>query len=390
MNKNIITKNIPLISCILPIYNGYPDLIKSINSVLEQSFESFELIIINDGSTDLTHDYVSNLQDKRIIYINKTKNENLPAALNSGLDVCKGKYITWTSHDNYYSPDAFLCFYNALETFPEIDFVYSTHQFFGNKKNKVEAIHQTILEFIFRFRGVCGFMWRKSITDKIGYFDTKLFGIEDFDYWIRILLENPIFLGINKTLYYFKVHNNSLSFKLSKQNKFLELDKQIANKLLNTYCFNNNNNLLNINTFFPYLKYCYNYKSCSYAYYILGLSLSNTTRIGFKKIFKDHIVNYFLESYRIDNTFTPSLINIILCLKMNNCNYDKYLFDLKNNVHINFSNNINLDFLLNLKINIDNLYSYLIKFNLDDSDLMIEKKKFMNYYFIDKIIFNNT
>ena len=129
----------PIITCILPIYNGYPDLIKSIDSVLEQSYKNFELIIVNDGSTDLTHDYISKLENEKIIYINKIQNENLPSALNSGLQIAKGKYITWTSHDNYYHCDAFYHLYNALENYPEVDFVYSSHEFFGDRNKKINA-----------------------------------------------------------------------------------------------------------------------------------------------------------------------------------------------------------------------------------------------------------
>ena len=120
----------PLISCILPVYNGFPNLKISIDSILNQNFKFFELIIVNDGSTDETHNYLSSLNDERIIYIKKD-NEKLPVALNTGIKMCRGKYITWTSHDNYYEKDAFMQFYTALEAYPEIDFVYSSHKFYG-------------------------------------------------------------------------------------------------------------------------------------------------------------------------------------------------------------------------------------------------------------------
>lgn len=383
--KLLKSKYVPLISCILPVYNGYPDLKRSIESILDQSFKFFELIIVNDGSTDKTHDYIMTLNDERIVYINK-KNEKLPAALNSGLEKCRGKYITWTSHDNYYHKDAFINFYTALETYPEVDYVYSSHNLFGNKNNTVNAVNQTILEFIFRFRGVCGFMWRKSMSDKIGKFDIELNGIEDFDYWIRILLENPKFLGIEKILYYYNVHENNMSNKLTQENKYLELDKKVGYKILQKY----NNSLLDVYTFFPYLKYCYCKKSLSYAYYILGLSISNTTRKGFKEIFKNKILDYFVESYKFDKSFTPSLINIIICLKMNGLCYDNYLSELKLEMHNESLKKINIEKILNSDININNLYSNLYKYDLSKSELMIKKAKFMNAYLISDIISNDN
>jgi glycosyltransferase involved in cell wall biosynthesis len=377
----------PFISCILPVYNGFPSLETSINSILNQSFKFFELIIVNDGSTDETDKYLSSLKDERIIYIKKD-NDKLPAALNTGLKKCRGKYITWTSHDNYYEKDAFIQFYTALESYSEIDFVYSSHKFFGDKNNIIEAQPMTVLEMLLRFPGICGFMWTKKILDRIGLFDTNLNGIEDYDYWTRILLENPKFLGIKKVLYHYKVHNNSMSSELSKKKMYFDLDKKVAVKIKNKYP-----NMLDINTFFPFLKYCYDIKSKSIAYYLLGLNIINTTRSGFKEVFYKETIYYFKKSYELDNSFTPSLINIILCCKMNNENYDIYLKDIQENsfnfdIHNSFikKKNINIKKLLSDDINIDNLYVKLIKYDVSCTNFEIKRLEFVNSYLINDAI----
>ena len=381
---SIKNKYEPFISCILPVYNGFPSLKISIDSVLNQSFKFFELIIVNDGSSDETHKYLSSLNDERIIYIKKD-NEKLPAALNTGLKKCRGKYITWTSHDNYYAKDAFLQFYTALENYPEVDFVYSSHQFYGTKNNIISAQPRTVLEMILRFPGICGFMWTKKISDRIGLFDTNLNGIEDYDYWTRILLENPKLLGIKQVLYHYNVHNNSMSKELTLQNKYYDLDKQVAIKIKNKYP-----NMLDVNTLFPFLKYCYDIKSKSIAYYMLGLNLVNTTRPGFKEVFHKEVINYFKKSYELDNHFTPSLINIILCSKMNNENDDEYLDKLKVSTHMDFitKKKINIDKLISTNIDINNLYTNLIKFDISDTNFARKKNEFTNCYVIDDAINN--
>lgn len=89
----------PAISVILPVYNGLPYLIDSINSVLAQSFEDFELIIINDGSTDNSEMVVKKISDSRVRY-EYQRNQGLAAALNKGVQLAKGKFIARLDQDD--------------------------------------------------------------------------------------------------------------------------------------------------------------------------------------------------------------------------------------------------------------------------------------------------
>ena len=95
-------------SIVLPTYNGEEFLSNSIESVINQTFQDWELIIVNDCSTDnslsIAEEYFK--KDNRIRIINNAENKKLPESLNIGFREAKGDYFTWTSDDNEYYPNA--------------------------------------------------------------------------------------------------------------------------------------------------------------------------------------------------------------------------------------------------------------------------------------------
>lgn len=100
--------NNPLVSIVLPTYNGEEYISRAIQSIINQTYTNWELIIVNDCSTDSTLEIINNFskQDSRIKIINNDKNMKLPASLNRGFKEANGEYYTWTSDDNEYYPEA--------------------------------------------------------------------------------------------------------------------------------------------------------------------------------------------------------------------------------------------------------------------------------------------
>ena len=95
----------PLISIILPVFNGKNYIKKAIGSVLNQSLSDFELIVVNDGSTDDTQDIINSFDDERIKVISQN-NRGPGAARNSALRQVKGEYVMFLDSDDWYCPDA--------------------------------------------------------------------------------------------------------------------------------------------------------------------------------------------------------------------------------------------------------------------------------------------
>src|SRR5688500_300589 len=94
----------PKISVILPVYNGQLFLKAAIESILNQSYGNFELLIINDGSVDDTEKIIFGFNDLRIRYIRNERNLGLIATLNKGLDLAKGEYIARMDNDDISLP----------------------------------------------------------------------------------------------------------------------------------------------------------------------------------------------------------------------------------------------------------------------------------------------
>ena len=111
----------PAISCVLPVYNCEEYLKESIQSILKQTFRDFELIIINDGSTDSSSAIIEEMRlcDDRITVLNQ-ENEGIVVALNRGLAISRGLFIARMDGDDIAAPDRFKIQYEFLRRYPDV------------------------------------------------------------------------------------------------------------------------------------------------------------------------------------------------------------------------------------------------------------------------------
>jgi len=211
--------NDPLISIVLPTYNGENSgLDASIESCLNQTYRNFELIIVNDGSTDRTEEIVREWLDKdeRIKLINHGVNKNLPTALNTGFAAAKGDYLTWTSDDNQYKPKALQRMLETLQENPDVDMVYCDYE-------KVVTMEQDFIGHgtrgivddpgeLINFGGVvCGcFLYKKEVRELVGDYNTDYFMAEDYEYWLRVAA-NCKMQPLHEILYYYTYSDSCMS-----------------------------------------------------------------------------------------------------------------------------------------------------------------------------------
>lgn len=202
------------ITIVLPTYNGEEHIRKSIDSILEQTYTNWELIVVNDCSTDGTAKIVEEytLKDNRIRLVNNSTNQRLPRALNIGFEKATGDYYTWTSDDNAYHRDALEIMAGELKTHPHIDFVYSNFNVIDLTDGKIIGVEKKKEPQELRFANTVGacFLYKKELAAKIGKYDPDFFLAEDYEYWIRAYLNGKL-MHIDKILYDYGMHGQSLT-----------------------------------------------------------------------------------------------------------------------------------------------------------------------------------
>lgn len=206
--------DMPKVSIVLPVYNGEKYLRESLDSILRQSFTEWELIIVDDCSKDTTPCIVDgySARDSRIHVIHNEENQRLPRSLNIGFREAKGDYLTWTSDDNIYFPDALQEMHDALTRNQDFAMVVADMEIINEKGNlqggkaSYEDEHFCISNTV----GAC-FMYRREVIRRIGEYNPDMFLVEDYDYWLRIKYEYGEILRIPKVLYYYRIHGESLT-----------------------------------------------------------------------------------------------------------------------------------------------------------------------------------
>ena len=201
------------ISIVLPVHNGEKYISKAIESILQQSYESWEFIIVNDCSTDGTIGIINDYEkkDTRIRIYNNDKNLKLPATLNVGFNYAKGDYFTWTSDDNILLPQFLEVLNKYLDDNEQVDFVYSDYMGIDSEGNELGIRHMLEPEDMLYKNSVgASFLYRRKIYDEIGGYSPEWFLVEDYEYWLRVYKQYRM-IHVEDVLYQYRFHDQSLS-----------------------------------------------------------------------------------------------------------------------------------------------------------------------------------
>ena len=216
-------------SIIIPLYNKENFIEDTIKSVLNQTFQSFEVIVVNDGSTDKSEEKLVPFKDSRIQYYSK-QNEGVSSARNYAIEKANANFITFLDADDYWYPTFLETMFENISKFPEYK-VFSAAIEFDTAKKTIPAQYSITksdsqIEIVNYFKAslkesvLCTSctVFHKSVFQEIGNFDTKIKSGEDTDLWIRIGLVYPIVFSW-KILARYVYDAKSLSKKSEMENK---------------------------------------------------------------------------------------------------------------------------------------------------------------------------
>lgn len=209
-----------LISVVLPVYNGSQYLHQSIQSILDQTYGDFELLIIDDCSTDSTPAIIAGFQarDSRIRSVRHEKNRRLPGSLNTGFRMARGDFVTWTSDDNLYKPTAFQEMAGFLDEHPDIGFVYSDYDLIDEKGEIIRVVSAGDWKTLGLTDVIGGcFLYRRHIHEMIGYYDESTYLAEDLEFELRAMVNGFGFQPLHRNLYQYRDHPGSLTSTKSRQ-----------------------------------------------------------------------------------------------------------------------------------------------------------------------------
>ncbi|MCG9793908.1 glycosyltransferase family 2 protein [Flavobacterium algicola] len=222
----------PKLSIIIPCYNSSLTLNDTIISVISQSFIDWEIILVNDGSTDNT-DTISlawSKKNPRIRYFSK-KNEGLAKTRNFAISKADGKYILPLDSDNLVEKDFARKAIEILDSNQFIGVVHGNATFFGEKTGvwKIDKFDfKKILAF--NYIDACA-IYRKALWDEVGGYDENMpfQGHEDWDFWIKLGLINVNFQHLNEITFKYFVSSNSMIRQMD-ESKFLSNQDYLTRK----------------------------------------------------------------------------------------------------------------------------------------------------------------
>lgn len=242
--------SVPKVSVCIPTYNGERYIEKTIRSVLAQTFTDFELIIIDDASSDRTMQIIKTFLDERIQFINNEKNIGMVSNWNFCLDHARGEYILILCHDDYLAEDCLEKKVKAFAIDKEISLVFCA-TYIVNSVNKIVMKRRPFRSdklfdgklighksFIQKniFGEPTNVMFRRELSRKVGYFDDRLCYAIDWDYWIKLSSVGNVYY-VDDYLTYFRVSNTSATSSLLKlKGKLTQDDNQFIQN-----CLENNN-----------------------------------------------------------------------------------------------------------------------------------------------------
>ncbi len=212
----------PLISVIIPVYNGEKTIKNTIDSVLNQTFTDFELIVVNDGSQDSTLAVLNEIQNARI-RVFSFPNSGVSASRNRGLAEAEGEFISFLDADDLWTPDKLESQLKALEKNPQAAVAYSWSDWIDESGQFLRAgghitvngkAYEKLLLRDFVESGSNPLIRRKAL-EEVGTFDESLAFAEDWDLWLRLAARYE-YVAVPSPQILYRISPESASFNVWK------------------------------------------------------------------------------------------------------------------------------------------------------------------------------
>ncbi len=251
----------PKVSVIIPTYNRAEFLRRAIRSVLNQTYQDFEIVVVDDASTDKSRDVVSGISDERIRYICHEVNKGCPAARNTGVTNSRGEYIAFLDDDDEWLPDKLKMQVDLLDGSPSTTGgVYTASLVIdrptgmildgAKPEKKGNLFDELFLQNCIRSPSTV--LIRRRCFEKVGRFDTSLGFVDDWDMWIRVSKEFRLeYIKMPLVKYYYHDGQSSADLGyvarswealLKKHKEYFLLNRKNCSEhyrhVGNLYCFN--------------------------------------------------------------------------------------------------------------------------------------------------------
>jgi len=230
----------PFFSIIIPLYNKENAIENTLKSVFNQSFTDYEVIVINDGSTDRSEEKVTAFSDERLRLIS-TDNKGVSQARNLGIKQAKGTLIAFLDADDYWFPNHLESLFQLHKYHPQAGLLATNYQFYYSEKKIIQPDFDGIptekwsgivpdffkASMKFRLAWTSAVAVRKEVFGTVGHFDEKitLGAGEDTDMWIRIALNYPVAFDNEVSAFYQMETENRISLSKTLERRFSKLDK---------------------------------------------------------------------------------------------------------------------------------------------------------------------
>jgi len=230
----------PLLTIVIPTFNRADFLRESVHSVLSQTFTDFELIVVDDGSTDHTKEVM--LEFPRVRYVACEENSGVSHARNLGIGLARGRYICFLDSDDLWIQNKLETQIHWMESHGECQVCYTDEIWIRkgvrvNPMNKHRKYSGDIFPHCLPLCTVSpsSVLMRSSLFDEVGLFDEDLAVCEDYDLWLRISLKYPVHFIAEKLIVKQGGHEDQLSTKYWGMDRFrvIALEKLLKGSSLN-------------------------------------------------------------------------------------------------------------------------------------------------------------
>ena len=223
--EKMMTSKLPEISVLITVFNGERYLKMAIDSILNQTFQDFELVIVNDGSVDSTEAIIFSYNDSRIKYYKNSENMGIVPSANKGIDLCVGKFVARLDADDIALPERLEKQWNYLNARPELAMIGGAMELIGSENQHIKIIRadsppnlvkaKLFFENIFVHSTI---FIRRSILAEFRYNADYTFYAEDYFLWSQVAFQYPV-ANLPEIFVKYRTHPQSVSIRTKNTEK---------------------------------------------------------------------------------------------------------------------------------------------------------------------------